>query len=285
MSSFLLRERVFDSACFVVGRIAQASGFKPGSPFVIIGTGRTGTNLLEKILRSHRGISVFPGEANELWHPRLEPFDSSLIDVPPIEIDPRLFSEVSTANWPVNHKLTIRSVFAGFHLATGLSKTLVTKSAMLSFVIPQILEVWPDAKFIHQYRFGLAVVDSYFKKNYGKYTHYVYAEKEYRTYCAKYWNACILEIEKRKQDLSLDAEGKLFEFSYESLCQNPNSTLSRLAHFMEIDANGFSFDVAGIANQNYKTVNYINDPEGMELLDVMSPGLKLKGYSIAEVSS
>ena len=40
-------------------------------PVFFIGSGRSGTNLLASFLRSHPEISVFPGEANDLWHPAL----------------------------------------------------------------------------------------------------------------------------------------------------------------------------------------------------------------------
>src|SRR4030067_112120 len=110
------REKGFNSACFMVGRTVRAFGFRPKQPIIIIGTGRCGTSLLVKILNSHPGISGFPGEANELWHPRLEPFESAAIDIPPIEVDPKRFCEVSVANWPPQHGERIRDTFIGFHL-------------------------------------------------------------------------------------------------------------------------------------------------------------------------
>ncbi len=74
MSEWLLRERVLDATCFLAGRIGRAFGYRVQDPFFIIGTGRCGTTLLVKILKTHPGLSAFPGEANELWHPKLEPF-------------------------------------------------------------------------------------------------------------------------------------------------------------------------------------------------------------------
>ena len=275
----LVREQIFDTTCRVFGRARHLMGVRPKPPFVIIGTGRTGTNLLESILKTHPDIAMFPGEANELWHPRLVPFNSSTVDVPPIEIDPQHFSEVSLAHWPIGHVRTIQDVFEGFHWLRGSSKVLVTKSAMLSFMIPEVLAVWPDAKFIHLYRHGVAVVESYVKKNHGKYVRFSYERNDYRLHCARYWNACILEIERRKQQLSLDLRGRLIEFSYESLCQDPAEVLSRLAGFLGVKAEGFSVDRASITDQNYKTRDLKSSPEGTELMDVMSQGLRLKGYT------
>jgi hypothetical protein len=273
-----LRERVFYTACFLIGKTGRAFGSKARHPYFIIGTGRCGTTLLVRILSSHPALSGFPGEANELWHPRLEPFESATIDIPPIEVDPKRFSDVSVANWPPKQGERIRDVFAGFNLITGLSKVIFTKSAMVSFMIPSILEVFPDAKFVHIYRFGPSVVESYFKKNFGKYSRYVYTEKDYRVYCATYWNACILEIENRKRELSLDTRGQFLEFSYECLCQNPRDVLDDIAEFLGVASDGFSYNISQVSSQNYKVADYARNPERAALLGLMLPGMKLKGY-------
>src|SRR3990170_432882 len=95
MPQLPLRFRVFYAACFLVGRAGRAFGFRTRDPIFIIGTGRCGTTLLVRILNSHPSLSGFPGEANELWHPMLEPYESSSFDIPPIEVDPKRFSDVS----------------------------------------------------------------------------------------------------------------------------------------------------------------------------------------------
>jgi hypothetical protein len=284
MPDLLIREKGFDAACFLIGRIGRTFGFRLNHPIIIIGTGRCGTQLLVKLLNSHPGISGFPGEANELWHPKLEPFESSVIDIPPIEIDPMRFSEISVANWPHKYGDRIRDTFTGFNLITGPSKVFFTKSAMISFMMPKILEIFPEARFIHIYRYGPSVIESYFKKNFGKDSRYVFAEKDYRIYCAKYWNACILEIENRKRELSLDNKGQIIEFSYEHLCQNPREILEKISRFLGVKSNGFRFDLSRISSQNDKAAESVKKPEYTELLEVMSPGMKLKNYSCESVN-
>lgn len=278
MPQLPLREQLFDTACYIAGRTAKATGFKLQRPVLIIGTGRCGTSLLVKILNSHPGLTGFPGEANELWHPKLEPFESASLDVPPIEVDPKRFSEISIANWPPGHGERIRTVFSGFHLLSGPSKVFFTKSAMISFMIPEILRIFPDARFVHIYRFAPSVVDSYFKKNFGKYSRFKFTEKEYRACCAKYWNDCILEIEKRKTELSLEAKGQFLEFSYEALCENPRQILHSVAEFAGVRPDGFRFDISRIASQNHKVGEHAKHAEWAELSKVVSPGMKLKGY-------
>lgn len=278
MRHSLSREKAFDIACRLVGTAGRLFGVKLTYPIFIIGTGRCGTTLLVRILNSHPGLSGFPGEANELWHPKLEPFEFASLDLPPIETDPKRFTQVSIANWPADHGKTIRDVFTGFHIMTGPSKVFFTKSAMISFMIPEILEIFPDARFIHIYRFGPSVVESYFKKNYGKYSRYAFTEKDYRLCCARYWNACIVEIEERKRNLSFGPKGQFLGFSYEGLCHKPGAVLAAIAEFVGVASNGFRFDTSRISSQNYKVANYDKDPERAELLRVMSPGMELLGY-------
>lgn len=274
-----LRERSFDTACSLAGRAARLLGTRLTRPVVIVGTGRCGTTLLVRILNSHAQLSGFPGEANELWHPALEPFESASLDVPPIEVDPKRFTEVSTANWPPYHGQRVRDVFTGFHMVTGPSRVFFTKSAMISFMIPKIVELFPDARIMHIYRFGPSVVESYFQKNFGKYSRYVFTETDYRACCARYWNDCIVEIEARKRELSLEPRGQLLEFSYESLCQSPREVLDAIARFVGVAPAGFRFDLARISSQNYKVAAHDSDPAHAELLRVMAPGMKLTGYA------
>ena len=71
--------------------------------------------------------------------------------------------------------------------------------------------------------------------------------------------------------------------SYEKLCRNPKEVLNNMAVFLSIALNEFNFDTSQISSQNYKVGDYSKDEEWLELLEIMSPGMKLKGYS--EVSS
>lgn len=122
MPQLILRERIFDAACMLIGKLGNRFGAELKSPVFIVGTGRCGTNLLSDILKSHSGIAEFPGEANELWHPKLEPFELTALPVPPFEIDAKKFSEISIANWPPKHEERMRNIFAGFHWAAVVPK-------------------------------------------------------------------------------------------------------------------------------------------------------------------
>jgi hypothetical protein len=263
---------------YLIGKLGMAIGLETKSPIFIVGTGRCGTDLLVEVLRSHPRLISFPGEANEFWHPKLYSVEEVTIEQPPIEVDPRRFTEVSVQSWPSHHADRIRQTFAGFHLIFGYGKLLVVKSAMVSFLIPKILEIFPGARFIHIYRSGPSVVKSYVKKNFGTYPKYVVDQEEYQLSCARYWNRCILEIERVKASLSLLEKNAYFELSYEDLCGNTEGCLNSLARYLGVEENGFHFDTSSIRNQNYKAGDYATDPRWAEPLRVMEPAMMLKGY-------
>jgi len=271
------KEGTFATACSVIGYAGGAFGFSLKRPVFIVGTGRCGTSLLVRILNSHPEIAGYPGEANELWHPKLEPFESTAIDIPPIEVDPRGFSEISLANWPPGHADKIRRVFSGYFLQRR-PRVFFTKSAMISFMIPKILDVFPDARFIHIYRYGPSVVESYFKKNFGKYSRHSFEEQEYRLLCARYWNDCILEIDRRSKEWPLTESSAFIEFGYEVLCDQPRSALEAIAAFLEVDPGGFGFDLKKISSRNRDLPAHAEDPEYQMTIAAMSCGLELKGY-------
>ncbi len=263
----------------MLGRLGNALGVQFDPPVILIGTGRCGTTLLTRIFKSHPDIATFPGEANELWHPALEPFEKARIETPPIEVDPKEFTDLSIHSWPKNHSQTIEQIFNGFLLAMGRRKILFFKSAMISFMLEKILSIFPDAKIVHIYRYPPSVIESYFKKNFGIYSKYKFTKDDYYRICAKYWNSCILEIDRVRNSLSLDKKNRFFELSYESLCEDPESVLNDLASFMGIEYSKFTFDLSKINNKNYKVVDTPKDDQLRHLIyEEIYPGMRLKGY-------
>ena len=145
-------------------------------------------------------------------------------------------------------------------------------------MIPKILEIFPDGRFLHIYRIGPSVVESYVKRNFGKYTRCSFEEDEYRLYCAKYWNSCILEIERAKTSLLLDKREIFFETGYEALCNTPQEIVKKMARFIGIDEKAFTFDFSSIKSTNYKVGDFAREEKWKKPLKVMYPAMKLKGY-------
>ena len=260
------------------GAIASALGRPVRAPIFIVGSGRCGTTLLTDILGSHPELLGYPGEANDLWHPRTYPFDASGVADEPIEADPAAFTRLSMAHWPRGHEKTIARAFSGYHLLKTPSRTLFVKSAMISFMLDPIDRMFPDARFVHLFRNGPSVVASYMEKNYGRYRRYNPPEDEYRNRVARYWNDCLLEIGRAARELGLRDAGRFHEFSYEDVCDRPHAELDRLADFLGLDPGGFAYDVSGIRSTNYKVGAWGDDPEWEEPLRLMEPAMRAHGY-------
>lgn len=261
-----------------IGRVGKVLNFRFKDPIFIVGTGRCGTSLLVHILSSNPDIAIFPSEANELWHPKLYPFENAQLESPPMEIDPEAFSKLSVENWPSNHSERIKQTFNGFNLMCGKNKTLIVKSAMISFIVSKIKTIFPDSKFIHIYRYGPSVIESYFKKNFGKYPNYSCSENEYLRACARYWNNCIINIERERQSLSLIDKVSFFEFSYEDLCNDPVSILKGLSNYINVDYKKFTFDLSRVRSTNFKVANVYKNKLQYLVYNEIYPAMKLKGY-------
>lgn len=262
------------------GQLLERLGHELQEPVFVIGTGRCGSSLLTRILRSHKQVVGFPGEANELWHPHTFPYYQRTIETPTIIEDPKRFSKASVSAWPTNHRRTIRRAFSAYHFLRGSPNTFFVKSAMISFLIPQIITIFPDARFIHIFRSGPHVVASLVKKEWHKHAEHFDNKVEFQAQCARYWTACIVEIEQKNQDLSLVQRKALLEISYETLCERPSFILDQIANFLDISAQEFEFDISRISNRNNKIGDYEENEAWAGSLDIMSKGMELKGYPI-----
>ena len=133
-------------------------------PIFFIGAGRSGTNLLTDLLRSHPDLSVFPDEANDLWHPRLYPWSDARLDVPPIWADGQAFTRASLDSRSAADDQRLRAAFGAYQRLTR-GRYLVNKSIMITFMVEYVLDVFPDARFIHLLRDGRSVALSFAQKD------------------------------------------------------------------------------------------------------------------------
>ena len=262
----------------LLGQWALRFGDAGAATYFVVGTGRCGTSLLQRLLRAHSGILDYPSEANEFWHPRSYPYAEATIETPPMVEDPALFTKLSLEAWPEGHQERIQRYFTGFHLLRGRGKVLVVKSAMISFMIQKLHSLFPKAKFVHIYRNGPSVVESWTKKEWTKKYADRCNEDEYRRFAAVYWAKCLLEIDRAGHELGLIERGAFHQLSYESLCDSPEAETERLAHFLDVSPDGFQFDTGQIQSTNYKAGAYDGEFE-QELLRLMEPAMALKGYT------
>ena len=123
------------------------------------------------------------------------------------------------------------------------------------------------------------MVESWLVKDWSKHSDRFRDKDDFRVACARYWNDCIVEIDRRNAGSGLARRGLLLEVSYESLCERPDAMLSRIAAFLGVDRSGFLFDIGEIQSQNYKVGDYSADPIWRLPLKMMAEGMELKGFS------
>ncbi|MEO0704359.1 MAG: sulfotransferase [Cyanobacteria bacterium J06649_5] len=116
-------------------------------PIFIIGTGRSGTTILGKLLSMHRDVG-FLNEPKALWH-AIYPAEDLVGSYCRGTAHYRLGDdEASEGVKTVAHKLF------GAYLAISTSRRVVDKYPELVFRIPFVQSLFPDAKFIFLVRNG-----------------------------------------------------------------------------------------------------------------------------------
>ena len=250
--------------------------YSPVRPIFVVGTGRSGTSLLVKILQSHRDLVAYPTEANELWHANSYPYARRKIDTPPLLFNPAEFTKRSLSSWKPAHDQAIRRTLAGFMLARGQGRRLVIKSMMVSFMLEQLTQIIPDALFVHVYRRGPSVVSSLVKKEWPRYRGQA-DEAGMRLHCAHYWSRCLLALHRTSEALGLSARGQWFEFSYERLCAEPRRVLREMSDYARIDYEAYTFDLSTIQSQNAKVGDVTSDPAWKPAIEAMRVAVMLKG--------
>lgn len=157
-------------------------------PILIIGAPRSGTSLLQKIIRESPGIWSLPSEGNEIWdewcHPSMNNWDSEVMlaeDLLPEarnQIRNRFEQETLSyrvwrampdkAIWsmrrrPVTRSMLRKAYYTGIGFLPDGKKTpkrIVDKTASNCFRIGYIRAVFPDAKILYITRDGRNAVES-----------------------------------------------------------------------------------------------------------------------------
>lgn len=132
-------------------------------PIFIVGTGRSGSTILGKVLSIHRDIA-FLNEPKAMWY-ALDAREDINGHFSSAAARYRLYpSDASSKLIKQAHKLF------GFYLAVTLSPRLLDKNPELVFRIPFVKAIFPDAKFIFLVRNGWDTIHSIsaWSNKYGK---------------------------------------------------------------------------------------------------------------------
>lgn len=258
-------------------------------PVFFIGCGRSGTTALARYLSKHPELAVYPTEANDLWHPNLYPWTHATLEVEPYWKNPRSFT-IASLSQPNRqfHDRYLRKVFCAFQFIAR-KPCFVNKSVMVTFAIDHILELFPDARFIHVLRDGRASALSFARKEHAKINESTtYQEKgiqpsfdELLQDFAKFWADNVNEVSSRQQFLE-EESNRFIELRYESLCSDSTAITEELCRFLGVSTEwnsarvGFEFK-----NFNHKFSQDLTNVQQRLMNELIGEELEARGYSVS----
>lgn len=209
------------------------------SPFFIVGSGRSGTTLLRLLLCSHSQIHIPP----ETWfvQPLAEQF--SLTDAlsfddmqkavriitshyrwADMQMDAAEFEqEVSALKSP--KLVDILNVFYGRQLKIAGKNRFGDKTPPYIKIVPELVVLYPDAKFIHLIRDGRDVAISFIEAGFDDPGCRCYDGNRFE------WTSAIRKgLSYRKSQYA----PRLLEVRYEDLVADVEGTLRRICQFVEV---------------------------------------------------
>ena len=275
-------DRVVRKLAYVFTSIAKVSPKRP--PLFIVGTARSGTTVLMRVLRAHPNIATLPGEGLDLWYPSTFPWRRSDLTLPPYWKDAEGFSKGTLERWTARDSKKIRSVFEWYR-RLKFKKHFLNKNAMSAFYMEHMLDLFPNAKFIHIYRDGRPVALSYAKMEYARMQAFPESYKkaklqlefnEVLRFTSKCWNDQTMYFEETLRGDQFNSNN-LYSLSYEDLCNDPNAKFKEISEFL-----GLKKVVSLPSKIQLKATNdkfdALDDSMKSEITDLMRAGLELKGY-------
>lgn len=220
-------------------RVAEGAARSNHNPFFIVGSGRSGTTLLRLILNGHSRIEIPP----ETWFilplvkslPLTQPLAPQQVEQavdlmtvnyrwPDMGIDAGAFrAQARVLEQP--HLADIIDIVYRHHLCTSGKPRLGDKTPPYIEIVPQLIALYPDAKFIHLVRDGRDVAISYIDLGWHDagcrcYEHEFDWTRALR-YRAAYRNS---ELDRR-----------ILDVAYEDLIRQPEATVRRICEFLGED--------------------------------------------------
>lgn len=256
------------------------------NPLFIIGCSRSGTTLLSRLMSTHLDVADW-SEANDVWDPVSVRLDD---DGRPMHFwdDTAGYLRSWRAGMSGRHQ-EVRAIFGIYQSILGRQK-LVNKSPINTFRVPDIMDIFPDARIVHMVRDGRAVSVSYTHKLAQKMrehpdqyegTGLVQPFDQMVVRLAAFWKANIEEVARQDGALKLTERGLLLEMTYESLCDDRTTSLARICEFAGLDPDRFGPELARepVASRNDKWQKDIDGALLDRMVNAMQPRLSERGYS------
>ncbi len=257
-------------------------------PVFLIGCGRSGTTLLALLLGRHPAVANW-SEANQVWDPGWYPWRPSNPPRPPLELDPEAFTQLWWREAEIRQD-EIRATFGAYRWCRR-RPVFLNKSPFHTFRIPHLLQMFPDARFLHILRDGRAVACSYAKRLRARdklrewprpyEASFADSFEELVLFLARFWVRNIEEVERQLAAAGPGQEGRFLELSYEAICADPAASLERIHGFLELDRepSGATDPGMEIVSQNRKWRDSLSPAVIARLDEIVGPTLARKGLS------
>lgn len=259
------------------------------NPIFIIGLPRSGTTLLAELMAAaYREIAHW-SEANHIWDPGWYPWKPSNAGHWPLEFDPVAF----TARWwqeAEPRQQQIRAVFGAYQWLWRKTYFL-NKSPFNTFRLPYLLQIFPQARFVHIVRNGYATVYSHASKLVmgSKLQEWPQPEQnqlaasldDLLVWLAGFWQQGLREVAHQDEALKLSQSGLLLKLTYEELCADPLEIMERLGRFLALSPSNLEeiLQAQSIRNQNHKYQQRLSAPILNRMSRAMEPELSRQGYN------
>lgn len=261
-------------------------GITPARPVFIVGCARSGTSVLKRVLGRHPDIAALPSEGNTLWHPTLYPWRAGEHLSAPLWKAPEDFTRASFRDWPPGHGARMQRVFGLYQRLLGRA-VFLNKSSMINFMLPEVEQIFPRARFIHIVRDGRAVALSYALKEHRKMQarSSAYARAgllmSFDDLCVRMgemWGETLAEIDQARASLGWDADERYLECRYEDFCDRPARTAGEIAEYLGLDPDRVRLGEA-ISDRNHKVREALTPELYERLTETCCDMLRARGYA------
>lgn len=223
--------------------------------FFIIGRGRSGTDLLQRLLNTNSNICI-PPESSVIallynkYH-KIKNWEEH--DIKNFKNDVFLDDKISKwwgikkrelrtfllSSYPGNYRQAVIKLYQFYSNSLDKKKVLLgDKNPSNSLYIKEILSVFPNAKFIYLVRNPLDNVFSFTNVDFDSDNPQILAHR---------WNYYNDEILKWKNQFP----EKFHQLKFESLIENTTGSLSKIAHFLNVEG-GFDIENKEKGNQKWQ---------------------------------